>query len=356
MKILTILGTRPEIIRLSEVIKKIDINYKQILVHTGQNFNYELDKIFFKNFNLRSPDFYLNATGSFGQQLSRISSKLEKIIIKEKPDKFLVLGDTNSSLGAVVARRTKVKIYHMEAGNRSYNLKSPEEVNRKIIDHSSHVLLPYTKGSAINLIKEGINKKNIIVTGNPIFEIIVKNSKKINSSKILEKLNLKKKKYFIITLHREENVDEKTKLESYVRILNLISDRYGYKIVWPIHPRTSKKLKNVNVNLHKDIILTKPLGFFDFTKLEKNAQCIFTDSGTVQEEAAIFKIPCLVIREKTERPETIKSGSAKLVHNNYSKIIAALNFFLKKKHKTKLIPEYNVRNVSSIILNILKNK
>jgi len=356
MKILTILGTRPEIIRLSEIIKKIDVKYKQIIVHTGQNFNYELDKIFFKNFNLRPPDFYLNATGSFGQQLSKISSKLEKIIFKEKPDKFLVLGDTNSSLGAVVARRTKMKIFHMEAGNRSYNSKSPEEVNRRIIDHSSHVLLPYTKGSALNLIKEGINKKNIIVTGNPIFEIIVKNLTKINSSKILEKFNLKKKKYFIITLHREENVDEQTKLESYVRILNLISKTYDYKIVWPIHPRTSKKLENIKLKLNKNVVLTKPLGFFDFTKLEKNAKCIFTDSGTVQEEAAIFKVPCLVFREKTERPETIKSGSAKLVHNNYSKIITALDFFLNTKHKTKIIPEYNVKNVSSKILNILKNK
>lgn len=356
MKILTILGTRPEIIRLSEVIKKIDKYHKQIIVHTGQNFNYELDKIFFKNFKLRSPDFYLNATGSFGQQLSKISKKLEKIIIKEKPEKFLVLGDTNSSLGAVVARRLGLKIYHMEAGNRCYNKKSPEEVNRKIIDHSSQILLPYTRGSAINLIKEGIPKKNIIVTGNPIYEIIVKNSKKINNSKILKKLNLKKKDYFIITLHREENVDEKKKLESYVKIFNLVSKKYNSKIIWPIHPRTSKKLKNIEIELEKNVILTKPLGFFDFTKLEKNSRCIFTDSGTVQEEAAIFKVPCLVIREKTERPETIVSGSAKLVHNNFSKIFSALDFFLKNKHKTKLIPEYNIKDVSSKILNILKNK
>lgn len=353
MKILTILGTRPEIIRLSEVIKKIDIYHKQILVHTGQNFNYELDKIFFKNFNLRSPDFYLKAKGTFGQQLSKITTQLEKIIIAEKPDKFLVLGDTNSSLGAIIAKRMGIKIYHMEAGNRSFNPRSPEEINRRIIDHSSDVLLPYTRGSALNLINEGIKKKNIIVTGNPIYEIIIKNSKKINNSNILIKLNLKKKKYFVITLHREENVDQKEKLKSFINILNLISEKFDYKIVWPIHPRTEKRLKIINIHLNKNVILVDPLGFFDFTKLEKNSKCIFTDSGTVQEEAAIFKVPCLIFREKTERPETIKSGSGKLVHNNYSKIIKALKFFLKTKHRSKLIHEYTIRNVSSKILNIL---
>ena len=354
MKILTILGTRPEIIRLSEIIKKIDKNYDQKIVHTGQNFNFELDKIFFNNFNLRKPDYYLKATGSFGSQLSKISYKLEKIILKEKPDKFLVLGDTNSSLGAIVARRSGIKIYHMEAGNRSYNKKSPEEVNRRIIDHSSHILLPYTRGSASNLKREGINVRNIIVTGNPINEIIIKNKKKINNSKILKKLKLKKKNYFLITLHREENVDDPKKLESFLKILNLVTKDYKFKVIWPIHPRTSIKLNKIKTKLNEDIILIKPLGFFDFTYLEKNSKCIFTDSGTVQEEAAIFKIPCLVIREKTERPETIISGSARLVHNNYFKIKKALDFFLYKKHKTKLIPEYNVKNVSSIILNVLK--
>jgi len=354
MKILTILGTRPEIIRLSEIIKKIDKKYNQKIVHTGQNFDYELDKIFFKNFNLRKPNYYLKATGSFAKQLAIISSKLEKIIAKEKPDKFLVLGDTNSSLGAIVSRRLGLKIYHMEAGNRCYNPKSPEEINRKIIDHVSQILLPYTRGSALNLKKEGIKSKNIIVTGNPIFEIISKNRKKINQSKILKKLKLNKKDYFVLTLHREENVDNLEKLKSFVNILNSVVIKYNTAIIWPIHPRTLLKLKNVNLEINNKIRLIKPLGFFDFTYLEKNSRCIFTDSGTVQEEAAIFKIPCLVVRETTERPETVKSGSAKIVHNNYLKIKKALNFFLNHKHKTKIIPEYNVKNVSSKILNILR--
>ena len=354
MKILTILGTRPEIIRLSETIKLIDKNHSNILVHTGQNFNYELDKIFFKNFNLRKPDYYLNAKGSFANQLSKISTKLEKIIIKEKPDKFLVLGDTNSSLGAIVSRRLGLKVYHMEAGNRCYNPKSPEEINRKIIDHVSQILLPYTKGSALNLVKEGINKKNIIVTGNPIYEIILKNSKKINKSKILNKLKIKKKKYFILTLHREENVDDPKKLESFINIFNNITKNYKLPIIWPIHPRTLLKLKKLKKKLNSEIKLIKPLGFFDFTYLEKNSMSIFTDSGTVQEEASIFKIPCLIVRETTERPETIESGSGIIVHNNYSKVKKALNFFLNNAHKTKIIPEYNVKNVSSKILDILK--
>lgn len=354
MKILTILGTRPEIIRLSETIKLIDKNYNNILVHTGQNFNYELDKIFFKNFNLRKPDYYLNAKGSFASQLSKISTQLERIIIKEKPDKFLVLGDTNSSLGAIVSRRLGLKVYHMEAGNRCYNPKSPEEVNRRIIDHVSQILLPYTRGSALNLVKEGIDKKNIIVTGNPIYEIILKNAKKINKSQILNKLKIKKKKYFILTLHREENVDDPKKLESFIDIFNNVTKNYKLPIIWPIHPRTFLKLKKLKKKLNREIKLIKPLGFFDFTFLEKNSISIFTDSGTVQEEAAIFKIPCLVVRETTERPETIESGSGIIVHNNYSKVKKALNFFLNNAHKTKAIPEYNVKNVSKKILDILK--
>tara|TARA_B100000989_G_scaffold81467_1_gene58153 strand:- start:2507 stop:3577 length:1071 start_codon:yes stop_codon:yes gene_type:complete len=354
MKILTILGTRPEIIRLSEVIKKIDKDYDQKIVHTGQNFDYELDRIFFKNFKLRKPDYYLNAIGTFGNQLSKISYQLEKIIFEEKPDKFLVLGDTNSSLGAIVAKRAGLKVYHMEAGNRSYNKESPEEINRKIIDHSSDILLPYTKGSALNLMKEGIAKDNIIVTGNPINEIIIKNKNKIKKSKILEKLELQKKQYFLITLHREENVDDPKKLISFVNIMNSIVRDFHTKIIWPIHPRTLFRLKKIQKKLDKNVILIKPLGFFDFTFLEKNSKCILTDSGTVQEEAAIFKIPCLVIREKTERPETIMSGSAKLVHNDYVKIKKNMKFFIKTKHVTKRIPEYDVKNVSSIILGILK--
>lgn len=354
-KILTILGTRPEIIRLSIIINKIDKKYKNILVHTGQNYNYELDKIFFKNFNLRKPNYYIGAKGSFGNQLSLISKKLENIILKEKPKKFLVLGDTNSCLGAIVAKRMGVKVFHMEAGNRCFSNKSPEEINRRIIDHSSDILLPYTTGSSQNLLAEGIKKNKIIITGNPIFEVIQKNDKKIIKSNILKKFSEKKKNYFVITLHREENTDDLKKLKSFIEIFNKITLTYKKKLYWPIHPRSLKNIKKIRIKINKNLKLIKPLGFFDFIKLEKNAKFVLTDSGTVQEECAIFKIPCLIIREYTERSETIAAGSGILVDNNKKKIFDTIDYFEKNRIKIRNIPEYLVKNVSSKILNILKN-
>ena len=354
-KILTILGTRPEIIRLSIIINKLDKKYDNIMVHTGQNYNYELDKIFFKNFNLRKPNYYLGAKGSFGNQLSLISQKLEKIINIEKPKKFLVLGDTNSSLGSIVAKRMGLKVYHMEAGNRCFSNKSPEEVNRRIIDHSSDILLPYTKGSAKNLAAEGINKNKIIITGNPIFEVILKNKTKINKSNILKRFKETKKNYFVITLHREENTDDLIKLKSFITIFNKIASTYEKKLYWPIHPRSLKNIKKIKIKIDQNLKLIKPLGFFDFIKLEKNAEFVLTDSGTVQEECAIFKIPCLIIREYTERLETIKAGSGILVNNNRKKIFNTIENWKKNNKKIKNIPEYQVKNVSSIILNIIKN-
>ena len=354
-KILTILGTRPEIIRLSIIINKLDKKYKNVLVHTGQNYNYELDKIFFKNFNLRKPNYYIGARGSFGNQLSLISRKLENIIKIEKPKKFLVLGDTNSSLGAIIAKRMGVKVYHMEAGNRCFSNKSPEEVNRKIIDHSSDILLPYTTGSAKNLIDEGIQKKNIIITGNPIYEVILYNKNKIDKSNILKTFNEKKNNYFVITLHREENTDDLNKLKSFIDIFNKIASNYNKKLYWPIHPRSLKNIKKIKIKINKNLKLIKPLGFFDFIKLEKNSKFVFTDSGTVQEECAIFKIPCFIIREYTERLETIKAGSGILVDNKKDKILKLLEKYKKEKTQIDNIPEYLIKNVSSKILSIFKN-
>lgn len=355
-KILTIIGTRPEIIRLSKVIPKLDKFYNNIIVHTGQNFDYELDKIFLKELNVRKPNYYLNARGSFAKQIAIIIKKLELIISKEKPEKFLVLGDTNSSVGAIVASRMGVKVYHMEAGNRCYSKKSPEEVNRKIIDHTSDILLPYTKDSKENLIKEGIKNKNIIITGNPINEVITSFKNKINYSKILKKLNLIKNNYFLLTLHRQENVDDLKVFKNLLYSLKNVVQKYDKKIIWPIHPRSKKMLNRFeNHKLDNRIILIKPLGFFDFVKLEKNCLMTITDSGTVQEESNIFKKPCLIIRNYTERPETVKAGGAKVVGNNLNKIINSIEYFRKKNIRIKKIKEYEVKNVSSTILKILKN-
>ena len=354
-KIITILGTRPEIIRLSRIIPKLDKSFKNILVHTGQNFDYELDKIFLEELNVRKPNYYLNARGSFAKQISKIIYKLEKIIKKDKPSKFLVLGDTNSSVGAIVARRMHLKVFHMEAGNRCFGRKSPEEVNRKIIDHSSDILLPYTKDSKGNLLNEGIKNNKIIVTGNPITEVIHHNKFKINKSKIIKILNLKQKRYLLLTLHREENADDFRKLKSFLIAFNQIVKKFDLKIIWPVHPRTRKILKQNKFNIDKRVILLKPLGFIDFISLEKNCLATISDSGTVQEESAIFKKPCLVIREYTERPETIRAGSAIILNNNVKKMKEIISKSLKDKIKIKNIKDYSGIKVSNKILEILKN-
>ena len=355
-RILTIIGTRPEIIRLSRLIPKLDKKYQNILVHTGQNYDYELDQIFLEELKVRKPNYYLNARGSFAEQISTIIFKLEKIIKKEKPEKFLVLGDTNSSVGSIVAKRMGIKVYHMEAGNRCFSDKSPEEVNRKIIDHTSDILLPYTSGSRKNLLMEGIKSKNIIVTGNPITEVIDFNKNKIIRSKILQKLNLKINNFFVLTMHRQENVDDLKVLKKFIFTFNKIVKKYNRKIVWPIHPRSKKMLKSNKIFLDPRLILIKPLGFFDFVRLEKDCLMTLTDSGTVQEESSILKKPCLIIREYTERLETIKAGGAKLVGSNTDKILKMINFYIKNNIKIKIIKDYSSKDVSTKVMKILQTK
>ena len=353
-KIITIIGTRPEIIRLSRIIPILDNTNQNILVHTGQNYDYELDKIFFKELNVRKPDYYLGARGSFPEQLATISKKLEKIIIKEKPEKFIVLGDTNSSLGAIVAKRLKLKVFHLEAGNRSYLRNSPEEVNRKIIDHVSDINLPYTKRSCENLVSEGIKRKNIFVIGNPIFEVINHYSKKIDNSTILKKLNLQSNKFIICTLHREENIENIKNFQNYLNLMNKIANFFKLKIIFPTHPRTKLKLKKLKIKLSNKIYVTKPLGFIDFSCLEKNSKFMITDSGTVQEEASILNKLCLVFRDSTERPETLENGNTLLInnkHKNLNKIKNALSF---KVNNCK-IEEYKIPEVSTIVTNIINS-
>ena len=281
-KTLTIIGTRPEIIRLSRIIPLIDKTNKNILVHTGQNYNYELDKIFFKELDVRKPDYYLGAKGSFAQQLSIITTKLEKIIVKEKPEKFIVLGDTNSSLGSIIAKRMGLTVYHLEAGNRSFLKNSPEEINRRIIDHTSDINMPYTNRSCENLVAEGIPRRKIYVVGNPIYEVIKYYDRKINSSKILQKFKITPNNYAVCTLHREENVDNFEKFKNYIQWLNKIASNLNIKIIFSVHPRTKINIKKFKIKLSNKIKLIKPIGFIDFLKLEINSNFLITDSGTVQ--------------------------------------------------------------------------
>ncbi len=311
MKVMTILGTRPEIIRLSLIIKRLDeVRIKNIVVYTGQNYHPRLSTIFFKELKIRKPDIYLNVKEKrVGSQIARIIERSEEVLLKEKPDLLLVLGDTNSGLSSIAATRHFIPILHMEAGNRCFDWRVPEEKNRKIIDHISDWLFPYTANSRENLIREGIAPTKIIVSGNPISEILRYYQDSFEKSKILEKLKLKAKNYFLITVHREENVDNPLNLENVLQGIRLVSRKYKKRLIWSVHPRTKKKLEELPSQSREIGEFCLPFGFYDFLKLEKNALGVITDSGTVQEECSLFHVPTATVRNSTERPETVECGS-----------------------------------------------
>jgi len=355
MKIVTILGTRPEIIRLSLIIKKLDkIGIKNTVIHTGQNYDPKLSDIFFKDLNLREPDYYLEIKeNTVGAQIGKIIEKSEDIILKEKPDLLLILGDTNSALSAISAARHKVSIMHMEAGNRCFDWRVPEEKNRVIIDHISDWLLPYTERSKENLVREGISSEFIFVSGNPITEILEFYKDKIEKSDILDKLDLKKKDYFLVTAHREENVDDPKTLNTIIQGFNLITEKFNKNLIFSVHPRTKSKLSNPKIKLSKKIKISEPFGFFDFVKLEKNALCVISDSGTVQEECSILKTPSATIRETTERPETVECGSNILSGtSDPKKILDAVDYMLKLSNNW-ISPYENDFNVSDKIIKLI---
>lgn len=355
MKIMTILGTRPEIIRLCLIIKKLDKYCKHILVHTGQNYNRELNNIFFEELGLRKPDYYFGVKSeTFTEQIGKILIEAEKIFLKEKPDKLLILGDTNSALVSIIAKRMDIPVYHMEAGNRCYDDSVPEEVNRRIIDHSSDILMPYTHNSKENLIKEGIHNKNIYVIGNPIYEVINNFNKQIGSSRIHEKLGLKEREYFLVTVHREENVDNKWRLTSILSSLHLIQKKYKMPIICSLHPRTRERMSRFGIiKNHKKIHYLIPVGFFDFISLEKKAFCVISDSGTVQEECCIFKIPNVTIRDVTERPETIECGSNFLSGVVPESILMGIATVTGRSSPWNIPTKYLTENVSTTVIKIL---
>jgi len=297
MKILTILGTRPEIIRLSRIIPRLDRLSNHIIVHTGQNYDPGLSEQFFRELSVRPPDHYLGVKGaSIGEQVGQILSKCEEIMRKEHPDRILILGDTNSSLSAIMAKRLAIPVFHMEAGNRCYDDRVPEEVNRRIIDHSSDILLPYTERSRHNLLKEGISGDRIYVTGNPILEVIQYYDSSICQSKVLSDLSLHPRGYFLVTMHRTENVDVEDRLRSLIKSFDNLEREYNMPVLISTHPHTRKRLKSFNINVdNKNVKFLEPFGFFDFITLERNALCVISDSGTVQEECCIFRVPNVTI-------------------------------------------------------------
>jgi UDP-N-acetylglucosamine 2-epimerase (non-hydrolysing) len=351
VKILTILGTRPEIIRLSCVIPKLDIACEHYVLHTGQNYDPNLNEIFFQELELRHPNKIIDSkSASFGEQLGKIFTGVEQAINEFNPTRVLVLGDTNSGLSAFVAERFNIPVYHMEAGNRCNDLKVPEEKNRKVIDAISTYNLPYTELSRQNLLREGVPNNRIAVTGNPIKEVIDKYQSKISQSSILAKLNLESNKYIIVTAHRAENVDDDHRLKSIFAALQEIAKEY--KIVFSCHPRTRDKIQKFNVNTD-NIIILEPFGFFDFVNLEQNSFMAISDSGTVQEEMCLFKIPTVTIRDTTERPETVWCGSNVISGLDKGNIVACFNRMKSADRNWKVPAEYDQNNVSDVVVNIL---
>ena len=354
MKVMTILGTRPEIIRLCLIIQKLDRHCQQVLVHTGQNFDRNLNDIFMQDLGVRAPDYYMSAKGGFGEQMGIILTEAERIMTAEKPDKFLVLGDTNSSLAAIMAKRLGIPVYHMEAGNRCHDDRVPEEVNRCIIDHCSDVLLPYTQNSKANLLREGIPNHRVLVTGNPIYEVIEHFEPQIRASRILETLGLEKGGYFLVTMHRAENVDIESRLLSFVESLHILERTYQIPVIVSTHPRTRLRMEKFQVVVDNPRIrFLEPFGFFDFITLEREARCVLSDSGTVQEECAIFRVPSVTLRDVTERPETLEAGSNMLTGADAQGIVSMVNLVLSEGVDWTPPPEYLEKHVSRTIAKIV---
>lgn len=355
MKVMTILGTRPEIIRLSLLIKKLDNICENIIVHTGQNYLNSLSSIFFDELSIRKPNYFFDIKEhSFGKQVGDMFHKIETLFLQEKPDKVLILGDTNSALCSIVAERLSIPVIHMEAGNRCFDLKVPEEKNRKVIDAISSFALPYTMGSKLNLLREGIPEQRIFVSGNPIYEVLKFYEGKIEDSNVLDYLDIKKQNYILVTIHRSENVDIEERLCTIINAIDDIQKKYNLKIIFSVHPRTKQRLESYGFIIdNKDIIFSEPFGFFDFVKLEKNASIVLTDSGTVQEECCMFNVPTVTIRDTTERPETVECGSNIVATVNYNKIIECTDTMFHSNRNWVYPDGYIDSNVSNKVANFI---
>lgn len=383
MKVLTLLGTRPEIIRLSRVIPLLDARCQHVLVHTGQNFDERLSDVFFAELGLRAPDHVLGIRGSFGAQLGCLLPECERLLVQHRPDRFLVLGDTNSALAALVAKRLGIPVYHMEAGNRCFDERVPEELNRRVVDHASDVLLPYTERSRQNLLREGIPPQKIYVTGNPIYEVLTHYAAQIGASDVLWRLGLAAGAYFLVTLHRAENVDQPERFSRLLEALGQLQAAYGVPVIVSTHPRTRQRLGRRHqppggghaspsenplhespaaapphaalaaAALPPDVRFCAPFGLFDFVALEQQARCVLTDSGTVQEECAILRVPNVTLRDVTERPETVECGSNLLAGSDPQQVLACVAAALARPRTWNPPPEYLVPDVSHTVAAIV---
>ena len=357
LKVMTVVGTRPEIIRLSAVINKLDKSeaIEHILVHTGQNYDYELNEVFFDDFNLKKPDYFLNsAVGTAIETIGNILINIEKVIDKEKPDAFLILGDTNSCLTAIAAKRRHIPIFHMEAGNRCFDQRVPEETNRKIVDHIADINLTYSDIAREYLLREGLLPDRVIKTGSPMYEVIKSKLDDINNSDVLNKLNLEKGKYFVVSAHREENINSETNFMNLVESLNAITDKYNFPVIISTHPRTRKMIEEKGIKFNSLVNLLKPLGFNDYVKLQIESKAVLSDSGTISEESSILKFRALNLREAHERPEAMEEASVMMVGLKKERILQGLEILeTQEKDTLREVYDYSMPNVSDKVLRII---
>ncbi|WP_432692300.1 non-hydrolyzing UDP-N-acetylglucosamine 2-epimerase [Morganella morganii] len=358
LKVVSVVGTRPEIIRLSRVLAKLDDFCDHILVHTGQNYDFELNEVFFTDLGVRKPDYFLNAAGkNAAETIGQVIISVDKVLEEILPDAMLVLGDTNSCISAIPAKRRKIPIFHMEAGNRCFDQRVPEETNRKIVDHTSDINLTYSTIARDYLISEGIPPDRIIKTGSPMFEVLNYYMPQITSSKILSKLNLIKNNFFVISAHREENVDSPTQLVKLADILNTLAEKYNIPIIVSTHPRTRNRIESQNIKFHSNVQLLKPLGFHDYNNLQLNAKAVLSDSGTINEESSIMNFPALNLREAHERPEGMEEASVMMVGLNTERVLQALEILKSQDRGTtrllRQVYDYSMPNVSDKVVRII---
>lgn len=358
LKLMTIVGTRPEIIRLAETIKKCDEYFNHILVHTGQNWDYELNDVFFKELELRKPDHFLGVVGNhLGETMGNIIAASYEILMKEQPEALLILGDTNSCLAAIAAKRLKIPVFHMEAGNRCFDQNVPEEINRRIVDVTSDVNLAYTEHARRYLLSEGMRKEYTFVTGSPLPEVFAKYMPKINESDVLDRLGLESKKYILVSAHREENIDNDENFKSLTDALNSIAEEYDMPVIYSTHPRSWKRIEEKGIKFHKNIKQLKPFGFYDYNKLQKDSFCVLSDSGSLAEESNIMGFPAVSIRTSTERPEAIDKGSIVLGGIDFDSITQGIEVITKQKalgEEVVKVHDYTDINVGMKVVNIIQ--